>query len=259
MWMVFVLAALLLQPPAPQQQPRGERTRAFLGLGPPPDAAAAQRGEKIYQANCAFCHGAKANGAEGPDLIRSSVVLHDGKGELIGAVVLQGRPDKGMPKFDFTAAQVYDIAEFLHMRVELAANRGLYHVENIVTGDAKAGEAYFNGAGGCSACHSATGDLAHVGTKFSPQDLQTNFLYPAISKPAQAEVTLPSGEIVTGTIKKLDDFTVSLIDTNGDYHSWPRSEVKLDIKDPLKAHRELLAKYTDADVHNLLAYLVTLK
>src|SRR5579883_568975 len=68
---------------------RGGRggTREFLGLGPPPDAAAAARGEKLFAPNCAFCHGEKARGASGPNLVRSAVVLHDEKGELVGPLI----------------------------------------------------------------------------------------------------------------------------------------------------------------------------
>jgi cytochrome c oxidase cbb3-type subunit III len=106
-----------------RQADNAERTRAFLGLGPAPDLVAAGRGEKLFGSNCAFCHGVKATGAEGPDLVRSAMVLHDEKGELIGPIVLKGRPEKGMPSFpSFTPAQIYDIAEFLHARVEAVAN-----------------------------------------------------------------------------------------------------------------------------------------
>lgn len=239
----------------------GQGTRDFLGLGAPPDPAAAERGEKLYAPNCAFCHGVKANGAEGPDLVRSTLVLHDEKADLIGPVILQGRPEKGMPAFaSMTAAQIFDIAQFLHMRVELSANRGLYKVQNIVVGDAKAGEAYFNTH--CKSCHAS--DLAHVGSKYEPVDLQAVFLWPAAArgrapKPAKVTITLPSGQVINGTLKRIDDFDVSIYDASGEYHSWPRDRVKVEIPDPLLAHRELLAKYTDEDMHNVLSYLVTLK
>src|SRR5579864_6872695 len=123
---------------------RGGRagTREFLGLGPAPDAAAAARGEKLYAPNCGFCHGEKARGGEGPNLVRSPLVLHDEKGEVIGPTITKGFPDKGMPAFsNFTEAQLSDIAQFLHMQVELVANRGIYKRLNVVTGDATAGEA----------------------------------------------------------------------------------------------------------------------
>ena len=237
-------------------------TREFLGLGPAPDAAAAERGAKIYAPNCGFCHGEKATGASGPDLVRSPVVLHDEKGELIGPVLLQGRADKGMPAFSaFTPEQIHDIAQFLHMRVELTANRGTYKTLNIVTGDAKRGEQFFQGAGGCAACHSATGDLAHIASRFPADQLQNRFLWPAgRGGVRQATVTSPSGEKVSGTVRRLDDFVVELVDSAGAFHSLSRENgVKVEIEDRLSAHRQLLDKYTDANIHDLTAYLVTLK
>ena len=256
------------RPPARSRS--AESTREFLGLGPLPDAAAAERGEKIYSANCAFCHGAKANGAEGPDLVRSALVLHDEKGELIGKVVHSGRPDRGMPAFpSFTDSQLYDLAEFLHMRVELTANRGTYKVQNVVTGNAAAGETYFNGAGKCNTCHSVTGDLAHIGSKYQPADLQQTFLYPGArgyevgtrsTSGPKVTVILPSGESISGTLKQLDDFTVSLVDSSGEYHSYALNKsIKVDVEDKLAAHGRLLDQYTDQDMHNLTAYLVTIK
>ncbi|HEX6465474.1 MAG TPA: c-type cytochrome [Vicinamibacterales bacterium] len=245
----------------------GEATREFLGLGREPDPAVAARGEKVFAAVCAFCHGPDARGAQGPSLVRSDLVLHDDHGELIGAVVLKGRPEKGMPAMpDTPPAQIAEIAEYLHLLVERAANRGLYgtlYSNDVLTGDPKAGEAYFEGAGGCRTCHSPTGDLAHVASKYSGAALQNRWLWPAGGRgdagATRATVTLPSGEHVTGRIKHLDDFDVSIVDGAGGYHSWPRSRVTVELADPLKAHRELLGRYNDADVHNVTAYLATLK
>ena len=260
------------EPPAGGRGGRGGRggaaTREFLGLGRAPDAAAAARGEKLYVPNCAFCHGTEARGAEAPSLVRSEVVLHDDKGELIGPLLLKGRPEAAMPAFpSLTPQQVADLAEFLHMKVETVANRGLYgsvyRERNIVTGDAKAGEAYFRGAGGCGGCHSATWDLAHIASRMEPVNLQNRWLWPAgrgaRGGQNKAVVTAAGGEKIAGTIKRIDDFNVSILDANGNYHSWPRDRVKVEIADPLAAHRRLLEQYTDADIHNVTAYLVTLK
>ncbi len=259
----FALLALSTPIYAAQQgasQSSVERGRQFLGLAPPADSVAAARGQKLFLQNCAFCHGPNATGAEGPDLVRSTVVLHDEKGETIGPVVLNGRPDKGMPSFSgLTQAQIYDLAEFLHSRVEQVANRFGYKLQNIVTGNAKAGEEFFRGTGGCIGCHSPTGDLAHIATKFEPPDLQAQFLYPSHAEAESVTVTLASGEKISGKLKRMDDFEVSMWDSSGAYQSWPRSEVKLEVRDPLAAHRELLDKYSDADMHNVLAYLETLK
>jgi cytochrome c oxidase cbb3-type subunit III len=263
---LIVLAATVCAAQEGAQESRVEHGRQFLGLGPPADPVAAARGQKLFLQNCGFCHGPNATGAEGPDLLRSTIVLHDEKGETIGPVVVQGRPDKGMPSFSgLTQAQIYDLAEFLHLRVEQAANRFGYKMQNVVTGNAKAGEQFFRGAGGCIACHSPTGDLAHIATKFEPADLQAQFLYP-VESPGKESATAPrvtltlsSGERISGRLKRVDDFEISIWDASGAYRSWPRAEVKMEIGDPLAAHRELLSKYTDVDVHNILAYLETLK
>jgi cytochrome c oxidase cbb3-type subunit III len=267
---VLALPLLIAVPVFAQEEiPAGGRggrgnTREFLGLGPAPDAAAAARGEKLYAPNCAFCHGEKARGASGPNLVRSAVVLRDEKGETIGPVVAKGIVDKGMPAFpNLAEGQLYDIAQFLHLQVELVANRGLYKRLNIVTGDAKAGEAYFRGEGGCAACHSPTGDLQHIGSKYPADALQTRFIWPGGrgggGRAQKVTVTLPSGEKVAGTLKRIDDIDVSLYDGAGYYRSWPRDGVKVELEDRLAGHRELLPKYTDANMHNLTAYLVTLK
>ena len=249
--------------------------RNFLAVGPPPDPEAVARGQKVFVTNCAFCHGTSARGgATGPDLVRSVLVLHDeGTGKDIGPVIQNGRLAKGMPKFDFSEAQVKDIAAFLRSLNQAAANRMDYKILNINTGDPRAGEAYFNAH--CANCHSATGDLAHIASTYDPPTLETKFLYPlehhypGMPGPppdpkAEKHVTvsLPNGESFSGTLDHIDDFSVALTDSSGDYHSWltgDGSEVRVDIHDPLKAHEELLKQYTDADMRNILAYLETLK
>src|SRR3954471_5341083 len=124
------------------------------------DQAAVERCKEVIVNQCGFCHGANARGgASGPDLTRSELVQSDEGGSELGAFLRNGRPDKGMPAFELTVQQSKDVAEFLHAAIFLNANRRLYKVLDILVGDPKAGEAYFSGAGKCSACHSVTGDL----------------------------------------------------------------------------------------------------
>jgi cytochrome c oxidase cbb3-type subunit III len=238
--------------------------RVFLGLGREPDAKVAAEGAKLFGPTCGFCHGANARGGVGPDLLRSSVVLDDNQGEVLGPVIRKGFPDKGMPGFPALAEeQVRQLAEFLHEQVYLAANRGTYEIQNIVTGNPKAGEAYFNGEGKCNTCHSPSADLAHIASKLKPLDVQNALLYPASvgpHPPPQVTVTLKNGTAITGTMNYLDDFYVSLDDSSGNYHSIELDPgVRVKIEDKLVFHRKMLEKYTDAQVHDLTAYLVTLK
>jgi mono/diheme cytochrome c family protein len=244
----------------------GGGTREFLGLGPAPDEAAAKKGEPLYKQNCSTCHGDNARGSQGPNLVRSVVVLHDEKGEEIGPVIKNGRPQAGMPGFPALSQEdLVNISQYLHLQVELAANRGTYgatygSLRNGVSGDAKKGEAYFKGAGGCTQCHSLTGDMAKIGAKFAqPSALQSRFLWPDRQGPVKVKVTPASGESIDGTIRTITDFDISITDAAGAYHQWPRDQVKLQIEDRMAGHRALLPKYTDDDIHNLTAFLVTLK
>jgi mono/diheme cytochrome c family protein len=237
------------------------------------DPAAYERGNKVFAQSCAGCHGVTAKGGPGaPDLIHSLLVLNDEKGELIAPVIRDGRPDKGMPKLGLAEPQISDLVAWLHVRTYSAGHRVTYNFGNVVTGDAKKGEAYFNTTGKCSTCHSASKDLAGIGRKYDPLTLQSRWLDPrdsrARNKTAAAgksspsvTVTLPSGQSFSGKLDRIDDFTVSLRDSSGVFHSFNREDpaVKVELQDPLKAHTDMLRIYTDSDIHNVTAFLVTLK
>jgi len=237
------------------------------------DPAAAERGQKLFGPTCGFCHGADAAGKSAPDLIRSQLVLHDEGGNLIGPVIHNGRPDRGMPAFPaLTDKQIADIGQFLKLRKQATSNRFGYVIQGLLTGNAKAGESYFNGEGKCSTCHSPTGDLAGIASRFEAVDLQRRFLSPGpsmmdmfmgkMSKPLPSptvRVKLASGEMISGTLLREDEFNVELRDSAGWHRSVSKDGTQVEIKDPMSFHREQLAKYSDADMHNLLAYLETLK
>jgi cytochrome c oxidase cbb3-type subunit 3 len=226
-----------------------------------PDPAV-ERGHKQFGQSCGFCHGADATGARAPDLIRSTLLAHDVKGDLIGEVIRHGRPDKGMPAQTLTDQQITDIAAYLHERAaESIRSSGLpnvYPVERLLTGNTDTGKAFFNGAGRCNTCHSPTGDLSGVAKKYSSIELEARMLYPYGRKPT-AIVTLPSGEEIKGLVVHQDDFEVAVRDPSGWYRSFSRDQVKVEIQDPLVAHREMLPKLTQADMHNLFAYLESFK
>jgi cytochrome c oxidase cbb3-type subunit 3 len=233
---------------------------------PVPPADAVERGRQQFVIQCGGCHGSDARGDDnGPDLVRSVIVLDDEQGSLIGPVLRKGFPNDGMPAFDPSDAQIQDLAAFLRERTQAAINRNAYPLQNLLTGNAKDGEAFFKGAGRCNTCHSATGDLAGLASRFQAAQLQTRFLYPrggrggALAKPTTVTVISHTGPVVSGTLEFMDDFTVGLRDAEGYYHSFTRDAVKVDIQDPLAAHVQLLKQYTDKDMHDVLAYLVTLK
>jgi len=131
-------------------------------------------------------------------------------------------------------------------------------VSDLQTGNAEMGKQYFNGAGGCTKCHSATGDLAGLAKRLEGLKLEEQLMYPKGAK-SRAVVTLASGEKVAGTVEYKDEFTIAVKDSTGWYRSFPTSKVKFEVDSPADAHVDLMAKYTDDDIHNLMAYLQTLK
>lgn len=227
-----------------------------------PDALV-QSGSALFRQDCAFCHGRNAGGGEsGPDLTRSKLVTADINGDKIGSVIRNGRPDKGMPPFDRSDEQIASLVAFIHTQQKIAlekkGGRKGVDASDLQTGNADAGKKYFDGAGGCATCHSPTGDLVGVASRFEGLQLEEEMLYPKKAK-SKVTVTLASGQNVTGTLEYLDEFTVGLFDPAGVYRSWRTQDVKYKIDAPVNAHVELFSRYTDADIHNLMAYLQTLR
>ena len=237
---------------------------------PSADPAALDRGKALYGVQCNFCHGSDARGGEGgPNLLRSELVLNDKRGELIATVVQNGRGE--MPKINLTLPQIGDIADYIHnFRV------GGYDISrmippSILVGDETAGAAYFKAT--CASCHSVTGDLKGIGSRFSdPKQLQNYFLMPGggrggrgggatTLKPTTVTVSLAGGKTLEGRLVRIDDFIVVLTDADGVQRTVRRDGdvPKVEVHDPLEPHKQLFTKYTDKDIHNLTSYLVTVK
>lgn len=270
---------MMAQTPAPTP-PRPARPSGFVRPPayperPPADPAVVARGKATFGVHCSFCHGSDARGGEGgPNLIRSELVLNDKNGEKIAPVVQNGRPDRGMPKFELSAASISDIATYIHSFKVGGYDVSRQQPASILVGDPQAGAAYFNAK--CASCHSVTGDMKGIGAKFDdPKILQQTWLAPGGSgrrgpaaqesvvprKPVTVTVTLPSGEKVEGPLVRSDDFLVTLMNADGAQRSFRRDggSPKVEIHDPAQPHRDLLATYTDKDIHDITAYLVTLK
>ncbi|MBV8629751.1 MAG: c-type cytochrome [Silvibacterium sp.] len=255
------------QQPKPYQkmtaEERAASTRAFLGLGAVPDKAAAALGAPLFNANCAVCHGRQARGAMGPSLITSDEVLGDDHGEKLVLYLKDGRPGKGMPSFAaMPDEQLKEIAEFLHLQVEDIANRGAYHVLNILVGNAAKGQGYVEAH--CMSCHT-TQTFAHIGSRFrSSEQLQKGWIWPPRtgedSLAITATVKMPTGSTITGHVTQVSDFRITVVDQAGQTYVIERGPgVEVQINDPLAAHQKWIMTLTSEDMHNVTAYLETLK
>jgi cytochrome c oxidase cbb3-type subunit III len=235
------------------------------------DQAVLDRGRALYGVSCNFCHGSDARGGEGgPNLLRSQLVLQDRNGELIAPVVQKGRPDQGMPAFaSITGSQIADLAAYIHNFPVDNRDPARFPPPSIVVGDAKAGQIYFQSK--CVSCHSESGDLKGIGGKITDaRVLQNTFLMPGKGGPKAAPflhlhpVTATVGT-ATGELIRIDDFSVTLKDPDGAEQTFrvtgdnPGDNPKVVVHDPLQPHLDMLRTWTDKDIHDVTAYLVTLR
>jgi len=277
-WVAAILVCPGFAQPNPQSRPQRPPTASPASLPRPKPAtkqvyAADQvrEGEVRFGSHCGFCHGKDAAGGEsGPDLTRSELVAHDASGDKLIPVIRGGRPNTGMPPFPgLTDSELTAIVAFTHSQMdkfaEFGGGRRSVEPADLATGNAEAGRAYFNGAGKCASCHSPTGDLAGIGKRLQGLNLMRRMLYPSggfgapAASPAEAKFTLPSGQTVVAPVVAEDDFTITVLDPLGARQTYQKSAVKVKVNDPLNAHFEQLGKYTDADMHNVYAYLESLK
>ncbi len=268
-------APAAVSPAPPQARPAAGGRPAAYPTRPPAPQDVLDRGRALYGVSCNFCHGSDARGGEGgPNLLRSELVLNDQSGELIAPVVQHGRPDQGMPAFPLTMPQISDIAAYIHSFRVAGYDASRMVPPSILVGDPKEGQAYF--AAKCASCHSVTGDLKGIGSKFTQaKQLQNTWIMPGGGfrgprqgaggltnvPPTTVTVTMKNGEKVEGRLSRIDDFIVSVILADNTERTIRRDGdvPAVVIHDPLQPHKDLLPTYTDKDIHNLTSYLVTVK
>jgi cytochrome c oxidase cbb3-type subunit III len=255
---------------------------------PPGDPVLIERGKALYQSTCAACHGIDLRGGQqgGPNLLRSQTVLSDKSGELIAPIIQGGRPNPAagappMPPFALPPDDIKALVEYLHSVLGQAGAQGrppegeLVLPEKILVGDAAAGEKFF--AARCASCHSVTGDLQGIASRVTdPRALQDLWVSGgggrgrgrgrganAAGQQSSIAVTVTpaSGPPVEGRLVRVDDFTVTLIQEDGTRRTFARTgdEPKVVVKDPADGHRKLIPELADKDMHNVTAYLWTIK
>jgi cytochrome c oxidase cbb3-type subunit 3 len=251
-----------------------------ISRAPEVDAAAHDRGRALWASHCIECHGSQARGTEtGPNIIRTKTVNFDRSsftpGSVLGPFLKAGHPTQsGKASASFTDQEIVGLAHFLRQRVnDTMRSSPLFTAGDILVGDAKAGEAYFNGAGGCAGCHTATtrslvGIRARIG---STVDLQQRMLFPfpgrggrgatAVPNPNAVTVTVTpsSGPALSGVLVERSDFYVTFRQADGTIRVVPTTGAKVVTTNPLQAHIDLLDRMSDTQIHDLVAYLEKLK
>jgi cytochrome c oxidase cbb3-type subunit 3 len=276
--LAFALAACLAAQAPAAPQGGGRRPGGFVPgqQRPPGDPAQIARGKTIYGISCTSCHGADLRGGDlgGPNLLRSQVALSDREGELILPIIQGSRKDSGMPAIAMSAADGNAVAAYVRSVMETIGRQGMppsvgLPPPSVLVGSASAGQSYF--AAKCTTCHAADGDLKSIATKYSDAKVLQNAWVAGGGRGGRGAasdarmvtvvVTLASGERAEGRLVRIDDFLVTLALADGTLRTFRRDGdvPKVEVRDPMKGHRDLLQVYTDKDMHDVTAYLVTLK
>ena len=272
--------------PQPGRQGGGQRANFPQQQRAPGDPVVIARGRALFGVHCTACHGADLRGGDqgGPNLLRSQIILTDQHGENIGPVIRDGRQGGvgTMPGFRLPDADILAIAEYIHSVLGQAGRQGrppgweTTPELNVVVGDAAAGQQYFQKV--CGRCHSPSGDLRGVAARVvDARALQDLWVSGGLSgrggraggggrgeieiSRVQVTVTPPGSAPVTGRLVRIDDFVVAIVQEDGVRRTFRRegSVPKVEINDPLEPHRRLVLELTDRDMHDVTAYLATLK
>lgn len=239
----------------------------------PEDPATVERGKTLFVTSCQACHGTDLRGGDmgGPNLLRSQAALSDRDGEMIIPIIQGARQAQGMPNIGLNNQDAGAVAAYVRSVIGTIGGQGMppgaEKPLNIVVGDANRGSTYF--AAHCSMCHSVTGDLKDIATQYpDPKTLQARWLVGGkantLNRPASkatVDVTVAPGNTVSGALVHIDEFLATLRMSDGTERSYRRDGAlpRVVIHDPLQKHRDMLSTYTDQDVHDVTAYLVTLK
>ncbi|HVW09141.1 MAG TPA: c-type cytochrome [Bryobacteraceae bacterium] len=246
----------------------------------PGDPVEIAHGKTLYDVDCQKCHGADLRGnlEGGTSLLRSGIALSDQHGELIAPVIAGSMKASGMPAINMTPDDVKAVAEYIHSVLATEKTQGSPPAPGVpapsaLVGNAAAGKIYFDAH--CASCHSPTGDLQGFADKYpDAKEAQNRWVsgggggrgrtIPGAAPDARTvmvTVTEPSGEKVEGPLVQLDDFLVSLTMPDGTIRTFSRNGdvPKVEVKDPMQAHKNLLDTLKNKDMHDVTAYLETLK
>jgi cytochrome c oxidase cbb3-type subunit 3 len=217
-------------------------------------------GRKIFESQCAVCHGQSGGGGRGPALTRPKLAKAPDDAAL--RRIISNGIDPEMPgAWQLHPKDVGNVAAYVRSLGDLPSEA--------LPGDPARGARIY-GAQGCAACHIAGGkgesfgpELTDIGARRNSAHLRRAILQPAADLPENfllLAVTPPSGDPVRAIRVNEDSFTIQFKDATGRPHSFRKSELKdirrLPRESPMPSYE---GRIPPADLDDLVAYLAGLR
>ena len=218
-------------------------------------------GARLYNAQCAQCHGPNGDQVSGVDLRRGQFRRANSDEDLAG-VIINGIPGTGMPPVALQPAELTGVIAFIRAGFDPAARP-------IRIGTASRGQAIVEGKGGCLACHRVNGrgsrqapDLSDVGLARTAEAIHRTLVDPSsgmmpINRPVR--VVMKDGRTLAGRRLNEDTFTVQLIDDKERLHSLAKAEMKTMTVETVSPMPSYASRLTGEELSDVIAYLLTLK
>jgi cytochrome c oxidase cbb3-type subunit III len=220
------------------------------------------RGQKLFVAHCALCHGIGATGGRGPALNHAEL-RRAPDGQAMFRVIQNGIEGTEMPgAWQLSNNEIKDLIEYVK---SLARNDTVK-----LTGDPARGKTYYEGKGACASCHIVDGrggnigpDLTNIGARRSATYLREALIEPGTAVPEDfLVVTLVTrdGRRIRGIRANEDSFTIQVRDSSGAFHSIRKSdlsELKKEFTSSLMpSYRESLSS---SEIDDMVAFLASLR
>lgn len=219
-----------------------------------------EAGARVYNAQCASCHGANGDQVSGIDLRRGTFRRSSSDEDL--AKVITSGTNAGMPPFALQPAELTGVIAF----IRAGLNRDTVAVK---VGDPGRGRTVYAGKGACASCHRVQGagsrvapDLSDIGLTRSPFALQQALLDPSsvmmpINRPVR--ITMKDGKAIAGRRLNEDTYTVQVIDSQERLLSLAKSDIRTLAVETKSTMPSFAGKLTTEEISDVVAYLLSLK
>jgi cytochrome c oxidase cbb3-type subunit III len=227
-----------------------------------PKPADLAQGKKIYNNQCALCHGIGGMGGRGPVLTQPKLARAETQAALV-KLIQEGIPGTEMSAFwMLNEKEVWQVAAYV---------RSLSRLQPVkLSGNATRGKVVYDTKGNCADCHIVRGqggvagpELTDIGARRSAAYLREALLDPKSATPESflvVALTTADGQRVRGMRVNEDPFTIQLRDASGRFHSFRKSDLQ-DIKKEFGV--STMPSYKDtfaaADLEDLITYLASLR